>query len=54
MTKAISIKPDKNSYFFRGLAKIKMSNKSEGCQDLSKSGELGNAEAYTEIKKNCQ
>ncbi len=54
MTKAISIKPDQNSYFFRGLAKIQMSNKVDGCQDLSKSGELGNANAYTEIKKYCQ
>jgi tetratricopeptide (TPR) repeat protein len=54
MTKAISIKADQNSYFFRGFAKIKMSDKTSGCQDLSKSGELGNANAYTEIKKYCQ
>lgn len=54
MTKAIAINPDQNSYFFRGLSKIKTGDKSNGCQDLSKSGELGNSNAYTEIKKNCQ
>lgn len=54
MTKAIELKPDQNSYYFRGLAKIKLGNKSGGCQDLSKSGELGNASAYTEIQKNCK
>jgi len=54
MTKAIFIKPDQNSYYFRGLSKIKMSDKISGCEDLSKSGELGNAKAYLEIKKNCQ
>ncbi len=54
MTKAIELKPDQNSYYFRGLAKIKIGNKDGGCQDLSKSGELGNVNAYTEIKKNCQ
>ncbi len=54
MTKAISLKPDPNSFFFRGLARIKSGDKTGGCQDLSKSGELGNTEAYTEIKKNCR
>jgi tetratricopeptide (TPR) repeat protein len=54
MTKAIELKPDLNSYYFRGIAKIKLDNKSGGCQDLSKSGELGNANAYIEIQKNCK
>lgn len=54
MTKAIELKPDQNSYYFRGIAKIKLGNKSGGCQDLSKSGELGNANAYTEIQKSCK
>ena len=54
MTMAISIKPDQNSYYFRGLSKIKMGDKVSGCQDLSKSGELGNPRAYTDIKKYCQ
>ena len=54
MNMAISIKPDANSYFYRGLAKIKMGDAENGCKDLSKSGELGKTEAYSEIKSNCQ
>lgn len=54
MTIAISIKPDANSYYCRGLSKIKTGDKENGCIDLSKSGELGNANAYEEIKKYCQ
>lgn len=54
MTTAIAWKPDSNSYFYRGLSEIKMGDKYNGCNDFSKSGELGNLEAYNEIKINCK
>ena len=53
MTKAILIKEDSNSYYYRGLANIKLSKKENGCKDLSKAGELGKTNAYSEITKNC-
>jgi tetratricopeptide (TPR) repeat protein len=51
--KAISIEPNGNSYLIRGLALIKKGEKTKGCQDLSKAGELGEAIAYQKIKENC-
>jgi len=54
MNEAINIKEDSNSYFFRGLSNIKLNEKETGCRDLSKAGELGKSEAYTEIKKYCK
>lgn len=54
MNEAINIKEDSNSYFFRGLSNIKLNKKEVGCRDLSKAGELGKSEAYTEIKKYCK
>ncbi|MEM0543801.1 hypothetical protein WFZ85_14345 [Flavobacterium sp. j3] len=41
------------TYFNRGIAKIKLGQKDTGCLDLSKSGELGLAQAYDIIKKYC-
>jgi tetratricopeptide (TPR) repeat protein len=43
-----------NSYFFRGRAYYKQGNKTQACADWSKSGELGNAEAYKYISKYCK
>jgi tetratricopeptide (TPR) repeat protein len=54
MTNSINIGPRGNSYFYRGLANIMLKKKSQGCKDLSKSGELGTSEAYTQIKKYCK
>lgn len=54
MTNSIKIKGSDNSYFYRGLAKIKLGKKTEGCTDLSKAGELGLKDAYVEINKNCK
>ena len=54
MTEAINLKEDNNSYYFRGLSNIKLKKKEFGCKDLSKAGELGKIEVYTEIKKNCK
>lgn len=53
LTKAIEIKENDNSYYLRGLARLKLGFKAKGCNDLSKAGELGNADAYSEISKNC-
>ena len=53
LTKAIKIQKHDNSYYLRGIAHIKNGEKEKGCKDLSKAGELGNADAYEEINKNC-
>ncbi len=54
MSRAISIdKEAGNSYYFRGLARIKLGLKNEGCKDLTKAGEQGISEAYTAISENC-
>ena len=53
LDKAINIEKHYNSYYLRGLAQIKKGNKEKGCKDLSKSGELGNEEAYKAINENC-
>lgn len=53
MSKSIKIKPTANSYYFRGLAEIKLGNKEKGCSDLSKAGEMGETKAYTKIKNKC-
>ncbi|QBN19751.1 tetratricopeptide repeat protein [Flavobacterium nackdongense] len=52
-TKAISIKANGNSFLVRGLAYIKKGEKTKGCQDLSKAGELGEDTAYQKIKEHC-
>ena len=52
--KAIELNPkDYEAYNNRGLAKISLGQKKDGCLDLSKAGELGHAQAYEAIKKNC-
>jgi tetratricopeptide (TPR) repeat protein len=51
--KAISIEPNSNSYYVRGLARIKKGEKTKGCQDLSKAGELGENKAYDKINEIC-
>lgn len=52
-SKAIEIKPNGNSYYYRGLARIKLGNTAGGCVDLSKSSELGFKDAISEIQKYC-
>ncbi len=54
MTNSLNLSKRANSYFFRGLANIKLGKKSEGCSDLSKAGELGESKAYEEINNNCK
>jgi hypothetical protein len=55
MNKAISLdKEADNSFYLRGLSKIKIGQKEEGCKDLSKAGELGKTEAYKAISENCK
>lgn len=46
-------KRDDRYYMLRGMIKIKLGQKESGCLDFSRAGELGNAEAYKEIKLNC-
>lgn len=54
MEKAISLKADGNSYYYRGLSKVKMMKFKNACEDLSKAGELGKKEAYQAISKYCK
>ena len=54
MTNSLNLSKRANSYFYRGLANIKLGKKSDGCSDLSKAGELGESKAYDEINKNCK
>lgn len=54
MDNALIIKKNNNSYFYRGLAKIKLAKKTEGCEDLKLSQELGKKEAFLEIGKYCK
>lgn len=42
------------AYYYRGLTKIKLGQKDEGCLNLSKAGEMGFIKAYDEIKKLCK
>jgi len=53
MDKAISIQEYGNSYYIRGLAKIKKGNKKEACSDLDKAIQLGKDEAIEAKKANC-
>jgi len=52
-TKAIELEPEMGeAYYNRGLIRVFLENQ-QGCQDLSKSGELGVTEAYNVIKRYC-
>ena len=52
--KAIELNPNNAvAYYNRGLAKIHLGQKDNGCLDLSKAGELGHAKAYEHIKDLC-
>ena len=52
--KAIGLNPNYGyAYYNRGLAKIRLGQKDDGCLDLYKAGELGFAEAYDLIKQYC-
>jgi len=52
--KAIEINPNlAQAYLNRGLAKISLGQKKDGCLDLSKAGEMGLAVAYDSIKEHC-
>lgn len=56
--KSITLNPIKSlrgeSYLKRGIDKLRVSKKNEGCMDLSKAGELGETKAYDYIRKYCQ
>ena len=42
------------NYYYRGLAKIKSADKSDGCLDLKKAADFNNPGANEAIKKYCQ
>jgi tetratricopeptide (TPR) repeat protein len=41
------------NYYYRGISKYFLGQKTSGCSDLSKAGELGFEQAYDIIKSNC-
>lgn len=52
----IAIKNDNQSakaYLIRAYVKLNLGQKQAACLDFSKAGELGEADAYNQIKKNC-
>lgn len=54
-TRLIEINPNnKDAYFLRGMILITIDQKSGGCLDLSKAGELGDVDAYEMIRTYCQ
>lgn len=42
------------AYFWRGMCRIELGQKDNGCLDLSKAGELGYSYAYDYIKQYCK
>ena len=54
-SKAIELEPKfAEAYYNRGLTYIYLKQKDEGCNDVSKAGELGVQRAYAIIKKYCK
>ena len=54
-TRALELYPAMGeAYFNRGLVLIYIKDKEKGCIDLSRSGELGIAEAYRVIARHCE
>ena len=53
-TIAIELKPDTGIFYYkRGITKLELNQKDSGCLDLSKAGELGETDAYEDIKEYC-
>ena len=54
-SKAIELFPDFSlPYYNRGLSKYEMGDTTGACLDWSKAGELGDYDAYEEIRENCK
>jgi len=54
-TKAIICKDDFiEAYYNRGLLRLLLGETREGCEDLSRAGELGMTDAYNVIKRYCE
>jgi tetratricopeptide (TPR) repeat protein len=51
MNNAILIKESANSYYYRGLAQLKLGKKTLGCKDLSKASDLGKEEATKSLRE---
>jgi tetratricopeptide (TPR) repeat protein len=54
MDKSNSLKELANSFYFRGLSKLQLNDKLNGCLDLSRAGELGETKAFEAIKMFCK
>ena len=51
---SIQLKPVADAYYYRGMIKILVKQKPEGCEDLKKSASMGSKQAEDEIQKNCK
>jgi tetratricopeptide (TPR) repeat protein len=51
MNSAILIKENGNSYYYRGLAQLKLGKKIQGCKDLSKASDLGHEQATESLSE---
>jgi len=54
MNKAISLEEHDNSYYVRGLAKIKLGDREDGCRDLHKAIEFGKVISSELLLTNCK
>jgi len=48
------VKDPAEAYFFRGLSKLNLQNKTEGCQDIAQAGKLEYKDAQRDYNKLCQ
>jgi tetratricopeptide (TPR) repeat protein len=54
INRAIYLNKENSKYYLiRGLIKVELKKVKEACLDFSKAGELGNPQAFVEIKENC-
>ena len=54
LNRAIQIDENSNSFYIRGLSKIKLGQIENGCTDLTKAVELGKTDAYEFKKQYCK
>jgi tetratricopeptide (TPR) repeat protein len=54
-TSSIDLYPsDPETFYQRGLVKLRMNNNYDACLDFKKADEMGSPEAKAAIKKNCK
>jgi len=51
---SIDLKPSADAFYFRGMANIQLGRKSNGCNDLKQSLQMGNNDAKEACQQNCK